>query len=181
MRNRIRNDYFKWLVDKTCANRYDGYVTYNKLLARLHDIEFRYSIRKDSNRAADGVELRRRFALPHPEDEYDLILDALEKPCSVLEMMVALSLRCEEEIMDDPRFGDRTRQWFWGMVVSLGLGAMDDNRFDKKYVDETIDRFLKRKYEYDGRGGLFTIKDSNRDLREVEIWYQLCWYLDSIT
>ena len=118
--------------------------------------------------------------MPHDEEEYEIIIDALEKPCSVLEMMVALSLRCEEEIMDDPNIGDRTRQWFWGMVVSLGLGAMHDDRFDKKYVDETIERFLKRKYEYDGRGGLFTIKDSNRDLREVEIWYQLCWYLDSI-
>jgi hypothetical protein len=93
-------------------------------------------------------------------------------------MMVALSVRCEETIMDDPRIGDRTGQWFWGMISSLGLGSMMDNQFDKEYVDSVIDRFLKREYEPNGKGGLFTIKRCRYDLRSVEIWYQMCWYLD---
>ena len=83
--------------------------------------------------------------------------------------------------MDDPRIGDRTSQWFWGMIVNLGIGAMNDDRFDEKYVDEVIERFLNREYEPDGRGGLFTVKNCDTDLRNVEIWYQLCWYLNGIT
>ena len=35
------------------------------------------------------------------------------KTCSVLEMMIALAIRCEEHIMDDPDVGNRTGQWFW--------------------------------------------------------------------
>ena len=82
--------------------------------------------------------------------------------------------------MDDPGVGDRTGQWFWGMIVNLGLGSMTDGRYDRRFVEGVLNRFLNREYEPDGRGGLFRIKHCNRDLRTVEIWYQLCWYLDSI-
>ena len=81
--------------------------------------------------------------------------------------------------MDDPKMGNRTSQWFWGMINSLGLSGMYDDNFDKDFVYEVVYRFLDRDYEPDGRGGLFTIKNCDKDLREVEIWYQLCWYLDS--
>jgi hypothetical protein len=115
------------------------------------------------------------------EDQSDLIIDILRGPCSVFEMMIALAIRCEENIMDDPSKGDRTGQWFWGMITNLGLGSMMDHRFNKIFVDDTIKRFLDRDYEPDGKGGLFRIRNTNKDLRTVEIWYQLCWYLDTIT
>ncbi|MFQ7396490.1 MAG: hypothetical protein ACLRNW_01500 [Neglectibacter sp.] len=44
--------------------------------------------------------------------------------------------------MDDPDAGDRTGQWFWSMLVSLGLGSMDDRKFDRYFVDQTLERFL---------------------------------------
>lgn len=181
-RDAISNEYFDWLYDIVCGERYSKQISYKKLLMYLHSIEFRYSIPKDKNRAEDGMDLRYRFAitLPH-EDSTDYILDILDDPCSVLEMMIALAIRCEENIMDDPHVGDRTGQWFWGMIVSLGLGAMTDTRFNRRAIDETIDIFLDRRYEPNGKGGLFTIRNCDRDLRTVEIWYQLCWYINSIT
>ena len=57
---------------------------------------------------------------------------------------------------------------------------MSDDMFDKKYATYVINRFLNREYESNGKGGLFTINNCDEDLRNVEIWYQLCWYLDSI-
>ena len=48
-------------------------------------------------------------------------------------------------------------------------------------VEDVIERFLDREYGPDGKGGLFTVRHCEYDLRDVEIWYQLCWYLDSIT
>ncbi len=171
----VRNEYFEWMLDMMCRNRYEK-VSFRKLLMFLHDTEFIYSIRRDRNRASDGVKLRRRFGLSIGYDDID---DLLEGPCSVLEMMVALAIRCED-FMDDDAKGDRTGQWFWQMIVNLGLGGMTDDRFDRRYVQNTVDRFLDRDYEPDGRGGLFRIRNCDRDLRDVEIWYQLCWYLDSI-
>ena len=108
------------------------------------------------------------------------ITDEWDEPCSVLEMMVALAIRCEESIMDNPVYGDRTGQWFWNMIVSLGLGSMTDEMYDRDYVDNIVDRFLDRDYSPDGRGGLFTIRNCEYDLRDVEITHQLYWYLDTI-
>lgn len=173
---RINDEYFEWMCGLICGNRYAEAVSYRKLLAYLHSIEFTYSIPRDKNRAEDGLDLRYRFAyetnIKHAEDY-------IYGPCSVLEMMVALAIRCEENIMDDPSYGNRTGQWFWGMIVNLGLGFMTDSRFDEKFVDDVIFRFLNREYEPDGKGGLFTVRNCKYDLRTVEIWYQMCWYLDT--
>ena len=175
----ISNEYFEWLVDLVCGERYSKVISYRKLLIQLHNTEFQYFISNDENRAKDGVMLRRRFALANNYDD-DYVYDCLREPCSVLEMMAALSLRIEEWLMDDPGIGDRTRQWFWGMVVSLGLGSMTDAMYDKKYVTEALDRLINLDYEPDGVGGLFTIRDCEYDLRTVEIWLQANTYLNSI-
>lgn len=179
-RNDIRTEYFEWLVNLVCGEQYSEDISYRRLLSCLHDIEFTYSISRDQNRAEDGIDLRWRYVCDRDFPDYRRTLMQLDGPCSVLEMMIALSIRCEENIMDDPGIGDRTSQWFWGMIINLGLGAMLDDRFDERYVRERIDILLRRKYEPDGTGGLFTIENCRRDLRNIEIWYQLCWYLDSI-
>lgn len=167
-------EYFNWLCEIVCQAKFAKSVSYRKLLECLHSIEFRVLIPNDTNRAMDGIDLRRRYYLI--TNKY--IDDG--SPCSVLEMMVALTIRCEETIMDDPEYGDRTVQWFWSMINTLGLSNMIDNRFDEAFVRRKIDIFLDRQYEPNGEGGLFKIKHCRRDLRKVEIWYQLCWYLDQI-
>lgn len=177
-----KDEYFEWLFNLVCDGRFAKSISYRKLLVFLHSTEFRYSLSRDRNRAEDGVDLRRRFALTcKPKYLYESTMAALDGPCSVLEMMVALAIRCEETIMDDPSIGDRTDQWFWDMVNNLGLGSDIDSRFDERYASDVIERFLDRKYEPNGRGGLFVIKNCDSDLRTVEIWRQLCWYLDTIT
>lgn len=173
--DRVRNEYFEWMFDLVCGKRFSEYTSFRKLLTQLHSTEFIFSIPRDINRAKDGADLRRRFALYTGLD--DLYLD---EPCSVLEMMVALSIRCEESIMDDPNIGDRTGQWFWGMINNLGLSGMPDERYDRRYVEGVLSRFLNRRYEPNGRGGLFTVNNSDRDLRKIEIWVQMCWYLDNL-
>ena len=178
MRDYVNNEYFEWLSDLVCGERYAEQISYKKLLMFLHDTKFRYSIPLDENRAADGVDLRRRFALSR--EDITNAEDYLDEPCSVFEMMVALSIRCEEDIMDDPAIGDRTGQWFWVMITNLGLGAMLDERFDRPHARYVINKFLDRKYEPNGKGGLFTIYNCEVDLRDVEIWNQLNWYIDSI-
>ena len=174
---RIINEYFEWLLDLVCGKRYSKKVSYRRLLSYLHSVTFNYSIPNDVNRANDGIDLRYRFAMIRG---YRDVPECLDGPCSLFEMMAALAIRCEETIMDDTEYGDRTGQWFWKMISSLGLSSMSDDMFDKKYATYVINRFLNREYEPNGKGGLFTIRNCKDDLRNVEIWYQLCWYLDSI-
>lgn len=178
IKEEVEREYFNWLCDLVCGYRYSPENSYDELLSYLHQTEFTYIIPKDSNRAEDGIDLRRRFVYVHDIED---LSDLLDGPCSILEMMVALAIRCEETIMDDPSIGDRTGQWFWKMIVNLGLGSMSDRYFDITYVEDVIDKFLNRDYEPDGRGGLFTVRYCDCDMRDMEIWYQLCYYLDTIT
>ena len=181
-RDTIVDDYFEWLYRIVAPPNTPTYKLYRRLLTRLHDVDFKVIIPRDQNRAEDGISMRHRFALELSDDQrYILsVMDMLDGPCSVFEMMVSLAIHCED-FMDDTAYGDRTGQWFWTMVLNLGLGMMTNDRFDNTYVDEKLDIFLERKYSPDGHGGLFTIPDCERDLRDVEIWHQMCWYLNTIT
>lgn len=174
--DKIYDQYFDWLCDMVDISS----VSYNKLLQLLHRIKFRYVITKDRNRAEDGVDLRARFRNNTDVNltRNDILDWQDEEACSVLEMMIALALRAEEQIMDDPELGNRTTQWFWGMISSLGSSGMYDDNFDLFEARDIIERFLDREYSPDGQGGLFTIKNCDYDLRDIEIWTQLCWYLD---
>lgn len=173
----VENEYFNWMCKLV---RDDNRPSYSKLLTYLNNREFTYILDMDGNRAEDGIDLRYRFAYENKYD-YPVIAHYLDnRPCSILEMMVALALRCEEHIMDDPDIGNRTGQWFWGMISSLGLTDMNDSNFDGRYADTVIDRFLNREYKRNGEGGLFTMECCKHDMRDVEIWYQANWYLGRI-
>ena len=65
-------------------------------------------------------------------------------------------------------------------LKNLRLDSMYDEHFDIEYVDGVILKFLNRRYERNGEGGLFTVKRRDLDMRNIEIWYQMCWYLDSV-
>lgn len=171
--------YFEWICNLVESTQYGNY---SRLLRHLHNREFYYSSRVplDSNRLTDGLNLRYRFGYEKhiPDATISRYLD--KGPCSVLEMMASLALRCEETIMVDEDIGDRTGLWFWSMITSLGLIEMTDTRYDENYVDFVVTRFLNREYEPNGKGGLFTV-NTQRDMRTVEIWCQLMWYLDKLT
>lgn len=175
-KSELNDQYFDWLYQLVVDRRYSK-QTYINLFERLYQTEFTYLIPMDGNRAEDGVELRYRFGHEqgYPEAMVASLLD--DRPCSVLEMIMALASRMESQIMSDPDIGDRTGQWFWSMLTSLGIGSMNDFRFDSDWVDYAIRRFLNRDYYPNGEGGLFTISNPPRDMRNVEIWYQMNYYL----
>ena len=64
----------------------------------------------DRNRALDGLALR---------DKYGYSGDPDEEPCTVLEMLIALSLRIENQFMTNYDEGDRTSMWFWIMITNI--------------------------------------------------------------
>ena len=163
-------NYLNWLSEIAIPDA-DQRDLYQKLLLGLYSEDFYWSVKNDGNRAGDGENLRWIF-----EDETGLICEK-EGPCSVLEMLVALARDCENEIMYDPDEGDRTSVWFWEMIENLGLGEMDDWCFDLDQFDVVMRRFLDRKYGADGDGGPFYICGFRGDMRRIELWYQLNFYM----
>lgn len=171
----LMGQYFGWLCSKVeCP------AEYSKLMSYLFDKTFVYTIGMDANRAEDGIDLRYTFG---EEDDIDsrIISSVIDdRPCSMLEMMVALAIRCETHIMSNSEYGDRTSEWFRGMIDNLGLSGMTDDCFDHRQAEKAIDRLLTHRYAKNGAGGLFTVKSRSHDMRTAEIWYQMCWYLDTV-
>lgn len=156
--------YFNYIVDYVYPK--NSRRSYKKLLEHLYRRDFIWTIYLDKNRAADGLGLRARFGI---ENE-------LDRPCSVLEMMVALADRMENHILFDPTTGDRTGFWFWNMISSMGLSSMHDENYNEAEVNHRIDIMINREYSYNGEGGLFTVENPDGDMRQTEIWYQMNWW-----
>ena len=181
----IEREYYDWICSIAMS---DNYVrsSYSKLLNGLWSTIFQCILPLDRNRVSDGVNMRCAFAESigiNINDYSDRIATELRnlyyyKPCSVLEMMVALAVRAEDQIMQDSKIGDRVSFWFMEMIKTLGLESMTDSRFDQSYFDECMDIFLHRQYLYNGDGGLFRVDNPKRDMRDTDIWIQCMWYLD---
>lgn len=176
---RVSEEYFEWMCNFVYFDMAYGQASYKKLLRFLNSVEFVPIIELDEDRYSDGMAFRYRFGyeVGHTSDYIRTYLDV--KPCSVLEMMVALCFKEYERSFDeDDSHGSRISEWFWSMINSLGLSRMNDTNFNEEECKKVIDRFISRKYEPNGKGGLFTLDHPYQNMCNVNIWYQFMWYLN---
>lgn len=162
--------YYCWLVGLIG----DGYIerNYQKLLWKLYSTDYFYELTYDRNRAADGLFLRKAYAQKTGK------LASVKPSCTVLEMLVALARKAEDDIMYNPDLGDRTGRWFWVMLENLGLDIYDDYHFFEAEVNRILDVFLHHRYEKSGVGGAFQIRRRGLDLRKTDLWWQMNAYLE---
>lgn len=164
-------EYFRWLVDSIG----DRAKTYWLLMKELYSIDFVWTIADDANRCADGLALRDEFI-----DQAGInpaVCGLNKKPCSVLEVLFALSRRCEIDIMAVPGEEDVTK-WFWIMLEHLDILRCDDDHFDGQYVNQQVSKWLNRRYKKNGEGGIFPTSKPRKDQRETPIWTQMMSYIN---
>lgn len=171
--NNVDKDYTNYLKNLIRdRNRPD----FELLLDRLWKKEYYSILPNDQNREKDGMILRDIPDGPDYSNYYG--------PCTVLEMLIALSKRMEWEISGtgyDITYVDL----FWEMLDNLGLTRFDNLAmlYDERTheVDHILTNWIERQYSPDGDGGIFPIKRWNRKVDKpqdkVEIWYQMMRYL----
>lgn len=168
------NKLFDWI-----CNRIDN-EEHTNLLQTLYNEPFVAVMEEDENRIRDGIYLRYIFSEECRIPKRIIDIELRNDSCSVLEMILGLAIRIEDTIMSDSDYGDRTSMWFWLMIKSMGLHEETDFDYNYEYVDMTINKFINREYKYNGYGSLFTLQDTLQDMRDLEIWYQMCLFFDSI-
>lgn len=164
----INLEYFNWLCDKIVQN--NEQKSNEKLLKFLFNRDYIWVIPMDENRAGDGIWLRREFS-----SEKNYTKKPLSgEPCSVLEMLVALSIRIEDDVMYDWEMGDRTGDWFWIMVKNMGL-------LRSVLWDKCLENFHQRTYKNGGLGCPFRMKNMDEKefemFKKEELWNQFLDYL----
>ena len=169
--------YFRWLCELVDADHESR--SYIFLMRELFETEFSNAtanlIPNDDNRIADGLELREEY-LEETKQRNHIILCG---PCSLLEMIIALSKRMEDIIEKYDYIS-----WFWEMIGNLEFLEFDDDYpvwRSHGYIPEEvylgINKLLKREYNRNGDGSLFPMNKAKRDMRKTEIWYQMNNYL----
>lgn len=169
----LENAYFEWLAVQVVNTRLRNPRQSSwHLLRQLHATEFRWIIHNDDNRVADGKELRTEFLELHGESAVD---DWDSQGCSFLEMLIALSRRLAFQTE-----GASPAEWFWHMLGNVGLHISDldyESLRMHDYVDQVLQALNNRTYDKNGRGGLFPLRESDIDQTQVELWYQMNYYL----
>ncbi len=162
----ITTRYFDWLYDQIRAG------SYVLLCQIMHETTFRVLVDYDENRVGDVNELRLNFMTVTRIDPLDE--DSLTRPdVTVFEILVCLARRAE----------DQTRLpmqvWFGMFIENLGLRSFTDDNFalHRRQIVQILRRFNDRLYRPNGQGGLFPLRNPRGDQRQVELWYQLGYYL----
>lgn len=141
------------------------------VLMELYATEFIPELELDDNLIDNCYCMRDRFL----DDTGHIAV--IDKPISILEIMVYVSVEAEDTIMSNDIYGDRTGLWFWEMMNSLGLDNMNNLKYDEDEANYILEKFMNHQYRKDGKGGLFTIKKSKYDARTESIWGQAMEYL----
>ncbi len=163
------DEYGIWLVNHVRLRK----IGYSRLMKQLHDTPFIYILERDRNRADDGISLREEF---YREKDIDIGVYDHRDDCSVLEMLVALAERIEDEYTGDPG-KSHPELIFWEMICNLGLDIFDDRHFESDEVEYVLDQWMDREFLSDGAGSIFPVSNPIRDQREIEIWSQMNEYL----
>lgn len=139
---------------------------YGKLIDQLFHTRFLSVLIPDEQRALDGIYLRKEYGA-----DYGFLQD-----CSVLEMLAQFSIRIETEWIGNPR-NFRPDIIFWTMLKNLGLDLCYDEVYSPDTVDHMLSMWMERSYNPDGTGGIFPMKYTKRDQRDVILWDQMLEYL----
>lgn len=166
--SKAETEYLNWLISQVEVE-YGARTTntYDTLFWGLFEREFVWLVANDDNRIQDAMDLRQE-ALPY--------VGTIDRPCSVLEIIIGLSRRLAFEAEGSER------RWAWQLIENLKLHKMCDPVPVYKYdeIDDILESLVYRTYKRDGEGGFFPLAFPKRDQRKVEIWYQLAAYLEEI-
>lgn len=160
----------------------NGGENHRKLCVELFKNRFfitRSAPKRDIDREKDGLELRKEWSNDSLDGEFHVI------PCTMLEMIIGISKRMSEQLMDEDG-EDKTAQYFWEIMENLGLTCMDDDNFGwetglaQKKIAKTCEILCKRQYNPDGTGGgMFPMPGIlGINQKKIEIWYQMQEYIN---
>lgn len=145
--------------------------SYCKIGVLMHQIEFKVIVPQDDNRLHDGLELRQRF------NHFS------KQGISFFEVLVALSLRFEGIVGTHKRDDSSLR--FRVLLNNMDLTPYrDDIFYDKESLEFAVstaaNRVMYRQYERDGtKGGLFPIPGTRKNIKNLELWYQMMAYIEA--
>ena len=171
-KSNAENAYVTWLVQRMNVIEEKNY---GMLLRELYRKEFYAIVKYDEDRGADGVALREVWA-----DEVDYRGPLSFGPPRVLETIIGISLRIEDQIFGGP-WADKWdhKMIFWDLINNLGLLDYDGvlSNGDYEIVGTVLDQFLSKPSHRDTFANIFTFSVTPGNLRKMNLWGQMHAYI----
>lgn len=182
---KIQEKYNEWMYSIIFGKDYTSRNYNLAVLEALNNVPFEYSMDLDANRQKDAQDLRYIFGQENDIHPAEICASLDTRAPSILEVMVSLIYRVKTTILCDFDSSEMpsNKEIFEHMIWSLGLSRYVGNcDFSTNVLNAEVARvsqsLFARDYNYNGRGGLFTVENPRDDMRVTDIWYQFMWYLD---
>lgn len=186
----MRHEYFEWLVSKVTSPAVPDDAQARIVLQVLRDIRIQgLPMDDDAPRLEDGKQLRTNFMddTGMAAHSYKEALEPESGFCTVLELLVALSMRMDDIMRDPLDPCSSVPSCFWGMVSTMvgqpfypcSYWAFSANASSAVVVAESSMKFLGRQYDPTGHNGNIFIDMSGIDLRAIDIWAQACRFMSA--
>ena len=161
------SEYVNWVMKDKLHMTDREIRDFLQIMKILATVEFICNHPMDENRAMDGLELRDDF-----EYETGRFLDkssGLLPRCTFFEMLAALAMRCESQLMRNLSIGDRTSRWFFEFLNNLGI--------DSPVIEV---RTIIRLVDSSNYSKMFPLKSRSRNAaqKNEQIWNQAMSYLN---
>ena len=170
--------YFEWLTEQAMIDT-EGRDGYSMLCRKLFSSRFTATNDMDQNRVEEAMALREEWngdILPEEIEPYDT--------CNMLELLIVMARRMTYE-MYDSQYEAGTGKWFQELIGNCRLDEFTNGYFDdygeeygQEMVDEILDKIIRRRYGWDGEGGLFPLMYPQYDQRRAELITQMNNYLE---
>lgn len=162
-------EYFVWLVEWIDDGDRDDMLP---VLSYLFKKEYVWYTDLNATQAMSSMDLRERFDPDNADEAKE------ERPCSVLELLVALAVDIEENICGV--YGhENPARWFWEWLNNLGIDDRCTGRgYSKDYLDQCIDDWLEGDITRSGKRSPFPIKRKGVDQRKKTLWMQCMAYVN---
>ena len=140
-------------------------------MEQLFDSPFEAVLDRDINRIDDCLSLREQFFY-----EKGVNGSFIEKDPCILELLVSLSVRIDNEYLGNPN-DPHPEIMLWEMICNLGLDKFDNSHYNGDKIYKILGVLVGRQYDFNGKGGLFPLKNVCFDQKNVEIVGQMKAYL----
>lgn len=168
------DDYLQYLIWRCGLQKENKMVL---IFEVLHKIPFFYVLERDINRRSDGFFLRNGYKIPNEfMDNIDILEEFDTRRPAVMEVLVALAIRVDNEIIGDPA-DPHPEEFFMKMIKNLGLDKLRRGCHKERETIKIVQRWLNREFESDGIGSPFPVRYDHRDQRRLEIWDQMNSYI----
>lgn len=178
--NMALRDYHNWII--SLVDSEDHYLAreYSQLMGFLDDYSFKWVLKLDEDRAKDGIQLRKEYDFEYSRGDISIYDELFDVPCSVLEMLVALSLRCYDEFLSGFDVKKVTpHKVFLHILTSLDLFSETNNRFSYEKCVKNVKSFIEKLHVNGRYLTVFKIDPKVANPHKMELWWQMQRYIDS--